>query len=206
MNLVSRAQKMLLSPKTEWDVVAGEAATTGSLYSGYVIPLTIIASICGFIGSAFFVSAVTSAFGIHYSMPYWMGMYGFSWVLQLVGIYISALVVDALAPSFGSTKNQMNALKLVVFGSTASWVGHMLEIIPFIGGIGAIAGAVYSIYLFYLGLPKLMGTPKEKVVGYMVVAALVMIVVYMIVGGIAGMLSGAFFVTSAVMNHAVMPN
>jgi hypothetical protein len=205
MNLVSRAQKMLLSPKTEWDVVAGEAATTGSLYSGYAIPLTLVATVCSFIGSAFFASVVTNMLGVHFTMMYWIGSHLMSWVLGLIAIYIAALIIDALAPSFGSTKNQLNALKLVVFASTGSWVGQIFNIIPVIGGIVAIAGGIYAIYLFYLGLPKLMGTPQEKVIGYMVVAALVMIVIYVIIGAIVGGLSAAFFLSSAVMEHAVTP-
>ncbi|HZV11818.1 MAG TPA: Yip1 family protein [Candidatus Kapabacteria bacterium] len=205
MNLVSRAKNMLLSPKTEWDVVAGEAATTGSLYSGYVIPFTLVATACSFIGSAFFASVVSGMFGVHYTMMYWIGSHVMSWVLGLVGIYVSALIIDALAPSFGSMKGQLNALKLVVFASTGSWAGQILTIIPVLGWIASLAGGIYSIYLFYLGLPKLMGTPKEKVVGYMVVAALVMIVMYVIIGAIVSSIAGALFVTSAVINHTVMP-
>ncbi|HET7152791.1 MAG TPA: Yip1 family protein [Candidatus Kapabacteria bacterium] len=205
MNLVSRAQKMLLSPKTEWDVVAGEAATTGSLYSGYAIPFTLVGAVCSFIGSAFLATVVTSMLGIHYTMMYWIGLYGMSWVLGLVGIYVAALIIDALAPSFGSTKGQLNALKLVVFASTGSWAGQIFNIIPYIGGVIAVAGGIYSIYLFYLGLPKLMGTPKEKVIGYMVVAALVMIVIYVIISAIVGGLSAAFFLTTSGIEHTVMP-
>src|SRR5258707_10703118 len=42
MSLVERAKNILLQPKTEWPVIAAEQATTGSLYTGYVIPLALI--------------------------------------------------------------------------------------------------------------------------------------------------------------------
>lgn len=197
MSLVTRAMNMLKTPKTEWDVVAGEAASIGGLYTGYAIPWSLLQHLASFIGSAFLAGAMTSVLGFHLGMTYWLGSTVLSWVLSLVGIYVAAFIVNALAGSFGSTKSGINAFKLVVYGYTGTWVGGLFAVIPILGGLVAIAGAVYSVYLFYLGLPKMMGTPKEKVVGYMLVSALIMIVIYVLIGLVVGAISMALFVTGA---------
>ncbi len=45
MNLIDRVKKILTTPKTEWEVINNETATPGSLFTGYVLPLAIFASL-----------------------------------------------------------------------------------------------------------------------------------------------------------------
>ena len=45
MNLIERVKNILITPKTEWEVINGETATTQSLFMGYVLPLSIVAAI-----------------------------------------------------------------------------------------------------------------------------------------------------------------
>ena len=47
--LVARAKAMLLTPKTEWPVVATEPTTVAELYKGYIVPLAAIPAIFGFL-------------------------------------------------------------------------------------------------------------------------------------------------------------
>ncbi|HVP39352.1 MAG TPA: Yip1 family protein [Candidatus Saccharimonadales bacterium] len=193
MNLVDRAVKMLTTPKTEWDAVVAEPAASQQILVGYVVPMTLLAHLAAFIGSAF-VGAMFSAFlGLHRTLTFWLASAVLGWLMSLVLVYVEAAVVNALAPTFGSTKSSLNAFKLVVFASTAAWVGGLLAIIPILGWLGALAGAVYSIYLFYLGLPKLMATPPDKVVAYMLVAALVIIVLWCLASFLVGAVATAMF-------------
>ena len=50
----------------------------------------------------------------------------------------------------------------------------------------AILG-VYSLYLLYLGLPVLMKSPPEKALSYTAVVIIAAIVLFMIIGVVAGM-------------------
>jgi hypothetical protein len=115
------------------------------------------------------------------------------YVLALVGVFISAFIIDALASSFGGEKNQVQALKLVVYANTALWVAGIANIIPVFGGLIVLVGLVYTLYTLYLGLPKLMKNPADKTVGYFLVSIVVEIVVYfvilLVVGIIVGMLA-----------------
>ena len=115
------------------------------------------------------------------------------YVLGLVGIYVAAVVIDKLAPTFQSQSSTIQALKLVAYASTATWVAGVLNIIPALSVLGILAG-LYGIYLFYLGVSPLMKTPSEKVIPYMVVSAIVIIVVMVVVGVCATAITGAMFV------------
>src|SRR3546814_14842544 len=56
-----------------------------------------------------------------------------SYVLTLAAIYIVALVIDALAPTFGGQKNPIQALKVAVYSGTAGWVAGIASLLPKIG-------------------------------------------------------------------------
>jgi hypothetical protein len=112
------------------------------------------------------------------------------YVLTLVGVYVIAFIVDALAPSFGGEKNQVQALKLVAYGYTAAWVAGVLNIIPLLGALASLVGGIYSLYTIYLGLPKLMKNPADKTVGYFIVTIVVAVVVYAVIGLVVGMIVG----------------
>ena len=45
MNIVERVKNILMTPKTEWDVINGETATPQSLLMGYILPLAIVGAV-----------------------------------------------------------------------------------------------------------------------------------------------------------------
>lgn len=175
MNLIERAKNILLTPKTEWVAIDSESATPPSLLMSYVLPMAIIASI-GKILSGF---VWAGAFGTYFI---WAAVIGF--VSIVISFYISIYVIDMLAPSFGSEKNLNKSAQLVAFSNTPTWVAGLLSFIPVIGFLLVIAGWVYSIYLFYIGLGTLKKTPEDKKVGYMIVAFIIMIAVVFIISAI----------------------
>lgn len=201
MNLVDRVKNILLQPKAEWEVIAAESTPTGELYTGYIMPLAAIGPAASIVGM--------SLVGI--SMPF-MGTFRVpitssvahavtSYVLTLVGVFIIALIIDALAPSFGGEKNQAQALKVAAYASTPSWIAGIVLILPMLGILGLLA-ALYGLYLLYLGLPLLMKAPREKALGYTAVVVVVAIVVMAVIGGI----SGVFMPTPTMPMHGFGPN
>lgn len=181
MALVDRVKNILLSPRSEWQVIDAEPATVSSLYAGYIAPLAAIPAICQAIGMSLIGISIPFVGG-HYRVPMTTALTrgAVMYVLGLVGIFILALIVDALAPTFNGTKNQVQALKVVAYSYTASWVAGILYLIPALSLLGILAG-LYSLYLLYLGLPVLMKSPPEKAVGYTIVVIIVGIIVTWII-------------------------
>jgi hypothetical protein len=186
--LIARAQAILLRPNAEWDVIDGEPATVQGLYTGYACILAAIPAIAGFVGRQLFGF---SLLGITYRPPLVGSLVEavIAYVLSLVMVFILALVIDGLAPSFGSQKSQIQALKVAVYSSTAGWVAGIFALVPALTIIGALGG-LYGLYILYLGLPKLMKTPPDKVVGYFVVSILVAIVLFVVVGAVTAAIGG----------------
>ncbi|MCC7035753.1 MAG: YIP1 family protein, partial [Alphaproteobacteria bacterium] len=85
--------------------------------------------------------------------------------------------VDFLAPKFKGTSNQISAFQLAIYSATPAWVSGLFLIVPIIGPILMLVGVVYSLYLFFLGVPKLMKCPKDQAVVFTVVAVIVNVVV-----------------------------
>src|SRR5215208_5029785 len=148
MNLVDRVKRILMSPRTEWQVIDAEPATPAQLYTGYIVPLAAIGPIAQLIGY--------SVFGI--SVPF-MGTYRVplgsaitsalvSYVLSLAATSVLALIIDGLAPTFSGQRSQIQALKVAAYSSTASWVAGIFHLIPGLRLLTLLG--LYSLYLLYL--------------------------------------------------------
>lgn len=187
MGLIDRVKAILLTPAKEWPVIEAESATTASLYTGYIIPLAAIPAIATFIGFSVFGMSVL---GASFRVPMGTGISAalVRFVTTLAGVFVLALIIDALAPSFGGTKSQIQALKLAAYSSTASWLAGIFMIIPSLG-ILSILG-LYSLFLLYLGLPVMMKSPQDKALGYTVVVILAAIVIFTIVGAVTSRMMG----------------
>jgi hypothetical protein len=184
MDLTTRVKSILLQPAQEWRKIAAESTDVGALLSDYAGPLSAFSALCGWIGGSIvgygfvrvglvrgFVNAVVT------------------WVFGLVGCWLAAMVIERLAPTFGSRGTTAQALKLVVYASTPVWIAGVLRLIPPLTVLNLIA-ALYGLYLFYIGLPAVMHTPADKVIPYMAVAAVAVILVVIVFGFFASAITG----------------
>jgi hypothetical protein len=188
MNLVDRVKRILLSPRTEWEAIDAEQTTTAALYTGYIMPLAAIGPVAHLIGSTVFGIPVPFVGTIRVPVGSALMRAVIAYVLALAGTYILALIIDALAPTFNAQRSQIQALKLAAYSSTAAWVAGIFALIPWLSPLMIVG--LYSLYLFYLGLPVLMKAPREKVLPYTGVVILAALVVFLVIGAIAGRFSG----------------
>ena len=183
MALIDRVKRILLTPKEEWPVIDAEQASVGSLYRGYILPLAAIGPVASIIGWSVFGMKIP--FVGSYRVPISIGVRNavLTYVLGLIGVFVLGLIIDALAPTFGGQKNQIQGLKVAAYSYTAAWVAGVFSLIPTLALLGVLV-SLYSLYLLYLGLPVLMKSPQEKAVGYTVVVCVVAIVLAVVIGAI----------------------
>jgi hypothetical protein len=199
--LVQRVRALLLKPSETWDVIDAEPATTSSLFKGYACILAAIPPVAGLIGGMVFGH---SAFGITVHTGIIASIVGavVTYGLSLLTCYVLALIIDALAPNFDGQKNKIQALKVAVYSNTAAWVAGIFGLFPPLLIIGGLLG-LYSLYLLYLGLPKLMKAPQEKALGYTVVSIIVAVVLFWIITMVAGAVAGiGAFAGVGALSHA----
>jgi hypothetical protein len=191
--LKERVTKIITDPANEWRRIEPEPTTIQQLYTGFIIPVAAIPVVASFIGNVViglpFIGRQNPISALVLAV--------LTLGLSLVGTYVSAFIISKLAPTFASVSDDRQALKLVAYASVPVWVAGILNILPFLG-ILALFSWLYTIYVFYLGVPVMMKTPQDKVIPYMVVSAVVMIAVTFTLMLIAGAVATAMLFTTAV--------
>ncbi len=188
--IMARVKAILTSPKSEWPLVAGEQTTAKDLYLGYIMMLAAIGPVCGFIKMALFGINIPLLGTYRVGFGAGLGNMLFSYAMTLVGVYLVALVINLLAPSFGGTKDDLQALKTVTYAYTAAWVAGFGQLLPWVGLAIIFAGSLYSIYLLYLALPILMQCPPEKAKSYTAVTIVIAVILGFAISTVVGGLTG----------------
>ncbi len=185
MGLIDRVKNIIVTPKTEWDVIAAEPAAPAQIVTGYVLPLAAVAALCGFIGLVFIGTSLGVLGTMRMSLTWGLVNLVYTVVMAVVAVFVLGFIIDALAPTFGGQKGMNQAIKVAAYSYTPVWVASVLTIIPMLGIVVLIA-CFYAVYLLYLGLPRVMKSPAEKAAGYtavVIIAAIVLGIVIAMIGG-----------------------
>lgn len=186
--MIERIKRLILSPAAEWPAIEAEPMTAKGIFMTWVVPLAAIGPIAGLIGAQLFGY---SFLGVTYR-PSILGSIEVAlirYVSSLIGIFVLALVIDALAPNFGATRNPVSAMKVAAFSAVAALVVGVVQILPALAILGLLG--FYSLYLMWVGLPLLMKPPADKAVSYYAVTLVVCVVVAIVVGAVTSTLTGA---------------
>lgn len=157
--LIERIKNILVRPNTEWPIIAAEPASVGSIYSTYVVYVAAVPVLCALIGSVvvgYQFAGLTER--VSFFGAIWTA--GLTYAFQLGGIYLFALIIDALAPRFEGTSDKVRALKLAAYSATASWIAGIFALVPALSFLSILG--LYSLYLLYTGVPVLMRVPEKK--------------------------------------------
>ncbi|MDF2957999.1 MAG: hypothetical protein OD814_001621 [Candidatus Alkanophagales archaeon MCA70_species_1] len=135
-------------------------------------------------------------FATHITLPMGtaVGIGILQYALSIIGVIIFAYILNALAPSFSSEQNLMQAMKLAAYAATPGLLAGILYALPTLS-ILVFLISLYGLYILYLGLPVLMNTPEDKQIIYLIVAIVVYIIIMVVIGA----------VVSAVMRHTITP-
>lgn len=201
--MIDRIKRLLLQPKEEWARIDGEPATAQDVFRSWVVPLAAIGPVCGLIGQQVFGYG---AWIVHFrpSLMFSITMAVVTYIMMLVGVWAMTLIIDALAPSFGGTKNQAQAMKVAAYGATASYIAGVFNILPALT-ILVLLGSLYSFYLFWIGLPMLMKVAADKAVPYVAAIVVAAIVVFWVIGAITGAITSTFVSPIASLASANTP-
>ncbi|PSJ42276.1 YIP1 family protein [Sphingomonas deserti] len=209
--MIARIKRIITTPKEEWPRIDAEPMSTGGILTGWVLPLAAIGPVAGAIGQLVFGITIPLVGTIRPGIVSAVSTAVIGYVLSIVSLFLISLIINALAPSFGGTKNKIQALKVAAFAMTASYVGGIFQIVPMLAMIGLLL-SLYSFYLLYLGLPRLMGAPQEKAAGYTIVTIVCTLVLSLVggmialsVGGLVGAGPAALADRGSVSGTATVP-
>jgi Yip1-like protein len=156
MALLDRLKGILFEPRAEWPKIAAEPATTQSIYTNWVMILAAIGPLA-ILGSSGETRVQTA-----------VGLY----LLALIVTFILALVIDALATSFGGAKDFVAALKLAAYSYTVAWVAGVFQLLGIAGAVLVLMAVVYSWYTLYVGAPVLEKCALNKAAPFTIIVVL----------------------------------
>jgi hypothetical protein len=188
MDIVARAKGLITRPREEWQAIAGEPSDTAGLFKNYVAPLSVIPAVAGFIGTSLIGVSVPGLGTVRTGLGTGLASAILQFGLSLVLVYVLALVIDALAPTFQGHKNMLAAFKVAAYSMTPSWLAGIFSLIPSISFLSLLG--LYAIYVLYVGLPLLMRTPANKALGYTAVVVLAAIVLSIVLAAVLGLFVG----------------
>jgi hypothetical protein len=126
-------------------------------------------------------------FGVRFYHPNFLAVMGDAvarYALTLISVYLLSLIVDQCAIQFGGERNRTQAFKLVAYSGTAAWLAGAFMLLPTAGGVFALLGGLYSLYLLYLGLPKLMRSAPTFTLNYFALTLVAAIVMWIVIGAV----------------------
>src|SRR5262245_30193782 len=150
MKLFDRAKAIMLSPRTEWQVIEQEPGRMSELFT-YVAVLAAIPEVANFIGQSLIGGYKPIAASLLRAVV--------AYAVTLAMVYIIAAIIDLLAPRFGGKKNFGSALKLSVYSHTPLWLAGIFLLVPGLNFLLMLG--LYGLYLLWIGLP-LMGIPRYR--------------------------------------------
>jgi len=189
--LINRAKNIIINPRTEWENIVVEDPSPKNTMQEYAVPFLVAVAIASLVGDFLFKTR------IGYGPGFILGMAVLSFGMILLTLYLSAIVVNEMAPSFQSEKNQNKAFQLVVFSYTPAFIASIVaNLFPQVAFINILS--LYGIYLFWEGIGICMKTPAKNKTAYALVSILLIVGLYIILSFLIGVLLSSMFFSGVI--------
>lgn len=181
--LIARVKNLLLQPATEWDAIDREEVEPRRLALRYVAPLAVIPAVAIIVALAV-VGVQASGEWVRAPILGVVLSALIFFVMTIAAVFAFAAIINWLAPRFGAEKNYRQAFKLSAYSVTAALVAGVLAAAPALQVFALMAGA-YSLYLLFVGAPKVMHPAPKSALNFSIVTTFAAIAVALVVGAAA---------------------
>lgn len=182
MDIVRRVQAIILKPKEEWARIKAEPASVPGLFKSYIMVLAAVPAAAQLVGHIIVGTRLPMVGRYRWPVGSALANAILTYVLALASVYLFALIVNELAPSFASAKNMTAALKLAAYSMTPGWVAGVLYVAPGLAPL-VVLGMLYGVYVLYLGFDApMMETPKDKLPAYLGISFVVAVALFAVLG------------------------
>ena len=181
--LIARVKNLLLQPATEWDAIDLEEVEPRRLALRYVAPLAVIPTAAIIVALAVVGVQAGGEWVRAPILGVLLSAFIF-FVMTIGGVFTFAAIINWLAPRFGAEKNYRQAFKLSAYSVTAALVAGVLAAAPALQVV-ALMVSVYSLYLLFVGAPKVMHPAPKSALNFAIVTTFAAIAVALVVGAAA---------------------
>ncbi len=157
--LWERVCDLLVKTGATWKVIATERVSIAWVYRNHLLPLGLLSALAALLGWALVAAAEPETGTL--SFPMALSCVLVLLVMVMVGVWVLAQGVDALAPHFGARKSELRAFKLMAYSVTPMLLLGLFALVP-----GAVwlccLGLTAALWMIWQGLPRLMRCPENK--------------------------------------------
>ncbi len=154
-DLISRVKGLILTPQKEWETIETERTSVIDLYRRYIVILAAIPPFASFLGAWLFGSR-----GLHPTFTAGLFRAAVQYLLSLPALFAVAFVISMAAPFFDGKSDDRRALTLAAYSYTPAWLAAAFGLIPGLRFLDVLG--FYGIYVFSLGLNRMMRVPKDN--------------------------------------------
>lgn len=189
MNIVGRAVRVLLLPAREWPVIAEEETRSGDLFYGYVMIMALIPPLATLIGYSLVAGRISFGFGLIGAI--------LQYCLSLGAISFVALVAQWLSPKFSGRDDLDQAMKLIAYAHTPSWLGGAVFLYPQAAS-ASLLFVLWGAGLAYLGATPVMAVPPGRALPYTLAVIFTLLVVFFLVSLVMSIFLGLGMMTTLI--------
>jgi len=161
----------MLYPDREWREIAKENISRKAIYVRFVVPLFSLIAIATIAGTWFYASRELYSAGY---VIYWMTIV---WTSLSAGLYFSAFLITEIMAHQTGSRDHNRSFALMAYSSGASYlVIFVVALFPFFYELLVLA--FYSCYLYWRGIPYLIGIGGHKRLTYGLLSFIVAVLIY----------------------------
>ena len=171
MFLAARVKGLILAPQKEWEIIGTETLSIPDLYRRYVLLLAALPPFASFLSSWLFGYSHGTQGVVHTTFAAGLFRAAMQYALSLPALFLIAFVLSMAAPHFDGRSNDERAFTLVAYSYTPAWLASVFGLIPGLRWLDVLG--FYGIYVFSLGLTRMLRVPKDNADVFTLVALIV---------------------------------
>lgn len=191
INFTERLKSLLLFPGYEWKIISLEKRPLKDDFNQFTFRWVLFGALALFIGSFFYVRNDLRIDAYRFSFP--LVQAGFYVIMQTILLFATSIVVNRLAPRFGSVRHFRSSARLVFYSSTPLLMMFILINLNHALIFLAVIPGFYSYYLFWVGLPVLLKTREPKRIAFVAIYMIFTMGAFTLLSKVFGLVSEIVF-------------
>ncbi len=189
--IIERVKQIVLKPRETWEKISQEEASIPVLFKEYLLILAAIPALASFLGR--WIIGIRIPFVGVYRFGFGASLVNsvVDYVLIVASVWITGRIISILASNFGATRDDVKGFQVALYSYSPMLAAGILNLIPSLSVLIFFVG-LYGLYILYIGLPIVMGIPKQKSLPYTVVIIIAVVLISLIRSWITGAILGAY--------------
>ena len=171
LRIFTRIFNLMLHPAKEWRAIAAENNSRKTIFVQFVLPLLCMIAIASIIGTWLSTSREL------YSAAYVFYTIALLWTSLSAGLYFSTFVITEIMAHQVETRDHRKSFALMAYASGAAYLTIIIvSLFPFFSELLVLS--FYACYLYWRGIPHLIGTEGQKRMLYGLFSFIMALLIY----------------------------